>query len=443
MENDLELFRSLDKAEEARKPNQSIAVILGKDVQSGEDVLCFVPLDATEFAVEWPILLMMPPPKGVPLTGVVMHAAADLTEYDRPEAVVHHWNNPDFSYLGTTDKVRPPTFPADTLGSMWNEWCEAHAESRNVPLDFVAAPLLAGVGGLIGNRLRANPKYGWNEVTAVWVCSIGNVSSGKSPGQDPIGNLLTKLEVAEAVANQPKVDDYNTKLQISRIALKAWAKDVAEAIENDIPLPDKPAAANEPERPISTRIITSNATVEAVSQILKYQPNGMLLHRDELSGWLNEMNKFSNGGDREFWLEAFGGRRYTIDRVKFNGAPQAIPLLTMSVLGTIQPEKLEALIDKSPDDGLVERFLWCWPEYNGNFSLESVPIDETGPLETLRRIFKIEMDMARDFSLQPQPVHLSPEAREIFQAFGRFNKGRVPMHSGKYAGALGKATGYA
>src|SRR4029453_7082791 len=63
---------------------------------------------------------------------------------------------------------------------------------------------------------------------------------------------------------------------------------------------------------------------------------------------------------REFWLEAYGGRPYCVDR-KGAKAPLLIPFNGVSVLGGIQPAKLASALLDSPDDGLVARFLWAWP----------------------------------------------------------------------------------
>jgi len=71
-------------------------------------------------------------------------------------------------------------------------------------------------------------------------------------------------------------------------------------------------------------------------------------------------DRYSPGG-REFWLEAYGGRPFVIDR-KGAKAPLMIPFNGVSVLGGIQPAKLAAALLDSPDDGLVARFLWAWPD---------------------------------------------------------------------------------
>ena len=83
--------------------------------------------------------------------------------------------------------------------------------------------------------------------------------------------------------------------------------------------------------------------------------------RDELAGWLEGMARYSGGGsDRPFWLEAYGGRGFTVERM--GREPLTIDRLSIGVVGGIQPDRLNTLLFKSDDDGLLARFLPIWPE---------------------------------------------------------------------------------
>jgi hypothetical protein len=81
--------------------------------------------------------------------------------------------------------------------------------------------------------------------------------------------------------------------------------------------------------------------------------------RDELAGWLLGMNAY-NEGARAFWIEAYGGRPYRLDRVKH---PEPITILRLAVAwhGGIQPARLVEVM-READDGLLARFMWFWPE---------------------------------------------------------------------------------
>ena len=73
------------------------------------------------------------------------------------------------------------------------------------------------------------------------------------------------------------------------------------------------------------------------------------------------MTRYSSGGsDRPFWLEAYGGRAYTVERMGRD--PVYIDRLSIGVVGGIQPDRLNGLLINSDDDGLLARFMPIWPD---------------------------------------------------------------------------------
>src|SRR5690606_31969039 len=87
-------------------------------------------------------------------------------------------------------------------------------------------------------------------------------------------------------------------------------------------------------------------------------PNGIMIIRDELAGWLSSLQKFGREGDREFYLESWNGYgSYTVDRV--GRGTIHIPSLCLSIFGGIQPSKLKKYLSErleKNDDGLLQRF---------------------------------------------------------------------------------------
>jgi hypothetical protein len=118
-----------------------------------------------------------------------------------------------------------------------------------------------------------------------------------------------------------------------------------------------PKERKEVERPKHTRVRIEDATPEAVQPIMRDSPNGVLLVRDELSGWFGMIDKYSGrgggGADRGFWLSAFNGGLYTWDRVGRGSG--VIENLSISMLGGIQEDLLRKLAMDGTDDGLLQR----------------------------------------------------------------------------------------
>jgi hypothetical protein len=67
------------------------------------------------------------------------------------------------------------------------------------------------------------------------------------------------------------------------------------------------------------------------------------------------------GADRAFWLEAYGGRRFTVDTVKDGDNAPMIDHLTIGLIGALTVDKGRAVMGETDNDGLAARFLYVWP----------------------------------------------------------------------------------
>jgi Protein of unknown function (DUF3987) len=174
--------------------------------------------------------------------------------------------------------------------------------------------------------------------------------------------------------------------------------------------------------------------------LLSAHPRGLLFTRDELAGWLESFGRYSNGGDRAMWIECFNGRDYVIDRVKTGSEPIRISNMTVSMLGGIQPDRLQSSLLSDDDDGLAARFLFIWP----------APVAIHRPKETadngaaesaLRRI--LGLPIHRDDEGNPLPLHVpfSASAADLFDGWRKEHaKGEEAIH-GLYLSHWGKLPG--
>src|SRR5829696_4184667 len=115
------------------------------------------------------------------------------------------------------------------------------------------------------------------------------------------------------------------------------------------------------------RYKTEDATVEKIGDLLIENPQGILNHRDELSGWFRSLDKQGREGDRAFYLESWNGTgSFDVDRIGRGSIH--IPALCLSILGGIQPGPLsnyiyQAVQGEQGADGLLQRFqLTVWPD---------------------------------------------------------------------------------
>lgn len=346
------------------------------------------------------------------------------------------WLMPDMSVLHENRHPAPP-LPLEVFEG-WGEWIAATGEGCGAPADYVACALVAGAAGLIGNARRVSPWAGWTETCAVWVQLVGKPSSGKSPAMDPVISILRKLEAGLAAGYEADLLRWHTETEVAALTKAQWEKDVALAVKNNTPPPGMSAAAQAPEKPARPRLAVSDATPEALAQILAGHPRGVLAHRDELAGWLAGFDRYGSGGERAFWLEAFGGRPFVLDRVKHD-KPLQISALTVSVLGGIQPDRLAGALLAGDDDGLSARFLVTWPEPVPPRRPQRIPDDTAAAC--LERLLSLEM--AQDENGKPVPVvlPLAPEAADLFEQWRNEHITATEAATGMLAGHFGKLPG--
>lgn len=333
-----------------------------------------------------------------------------------------------------------PEFPTHLLGSELASACVSLAEAKGTPVDYVAGGVLAVAAGLIGNARWAETWEGWREPIALWVGLVGGPSSSKSPALDPALSVAREIETEKAQAFPETLRRWETEIETAKVAADAWRDDVRTAHENRAPAPTKPEAACEPEKPGRPRIIVMDSTCEEVAAILSANPKGVCVVRDELAGFIAGQGRYGDDAARPFFLEAWGGRSFTVDRRKLS-TPIIIPRLTLSVAGGIQPDRLNSLLLAGDDDGLAARFLFVWPDPTP--PLRPVSGYDLSPLRrAFRRLDALAL-IEGENGPQPGVMRFSNEAANLHQN-ERERWYRRHAHAAGYFGSfIGKIPGMA
>jgi hypothetical protein len=369
----------------------------------------------------------------VPLPGELPDIVPSTDHYRRPE----EWPEPDPSFL--RHGRRPaPELPGERIFGGWDAWIRDAAEMAGVPRDYVACPLLVAMATLIGNARAVSPWSGWSEPSIIWGGVVGDPSAGKSPGADPVLTALHEVQRDLARDIDQERLDWESTATAAKAAKDVWQESVRKAVKAGDEPPRMPASAVVPDEPQPPRIITSDVTPEKLGALLKANPKGLLNTRDELSGWLQGFDRYSKGGERSFWLEAYGARPYTIDRVKAGGSLH-IDRLSISVFGGVQPDRLSSLLLNSDDDGLTARFMWFWPD----------PLPPTRPQKhasttfvynAFARLAALEGSSTEE-SHTPFVLTLTPEAADEFEEWRLDHHRRSGGVSGMLLSAFGKMPG--
>ncbi|NCF35854.1 MAG: DUF3987 domain-containing protein [Gammaproteobacteria bacterium] len=300
-------------------------------------------------------------------------------------------------------------------------WVSDIAERTQCPPDFVAIPAMVSLASIIGRKSAIYPKQhdDWLVIPNLWGLLTGRPSTMKSPAMAEGLRPLKRFAIKAHERFKQECDEYEVDEIFHKQQQAMRAEDIKKALKSKNRLRIKDAredaleaARNELEPPVERRYIVNDATIEKLGELLNQNPNGLLLERDELTGWLRGLDREDRANDRAFYLECFNGaNNYTYDRI--GRGTLHIESTTLSIIGGLQPSKLRpyiwhAINQGAGDDGLIQRFqLAVYPDDTGKWrnvdkwpdgearqaafeifrqldAIEPLPTDDDGRIQGLR-----------------------------------------------------------
>ncbi|MFS0779273.1 DUF3987 domain-containing protein [Neobacillus sp. 3P2-tot-E-2] len=255
------------------------------------------------------------------------------------------------------------------------------SKAISCPIDYIAVPFLSIVGTIIGNTHVAEIKAGYKKKAILWTCSIGSSGYAKSPAKDVALKPLQKIQEQLHEEYEQAIEEYELNSEEGKTS-----------------------------KPVVKRAFTSDATLEAVIELNKDNPRGILFESDELAGWLNGMNQYKGGkgNDRQRWLKLWNGTAVTSDR---KSEKLYLPNPLINVTGTAQPDVIKSILNNYISDGLIERILFCYPNsFPPYWSEQEIPpqLEEIYE-ETLFKLYQIKL------TEEPIVVLFIGGAREIYE----------------------------
>jgi len=336
------------------------------------------------------------------------------------------WPDPDWSILEDR-RGELPQFPSEKMPAGVQRWLTDAAHGAGVTPAHVAVPLLAVTAGVVGAARRIRASNSWSEPLTLWAAVIGLSGTGKTPGIDVSKRGLSSVERDRRgkIAELRRL--HETASEAAMAAHKRWKDDVKNATESGKSPPPMPVEATKPEEFVAPRLWVSDATIERLAVLLRARPSGLLMICDELAGLFLNMGRYNAGHDHEFWLEAWNGKPFVVERM--GRSPVEVEHLLIGIVGGFQPDKLVRSFERD-DDGMYARMLFAWPEEPGYQKLTN-NVDENDPAihNAIARLVRLtdtpsgQVDAGfrsyRSFC-SPKTVWLSPQAVEEFERFRQF-----------------------
>jgi hypothetical protein len=240
----------------------------------------------------------------------------------------------------------PEEFPLSALPLTVRQFAREAAASVGCPIDYLGLSTLAAASAAIGDTRRIVIKKDWTEGAAIFGMIVGGPASKKTPAMNLALRPLRERQMALKAEYERQKEEYES-------ALRDWEKAKK----------DGPSELRKPDKPTLVRTYADDTTVERLADILNENQRGLLIIKDELSGWLGAMNQYKQGGrgaDRQFWLSVHTNQPVAVDR-KSTDEPVIVARPFVSIVGGIQPEVLPDF-GKDRGDGLIDRFISVYPK---------------------------------------------------------------------------------
>ncbi|WP_038049214.1 DUF3987 domain-containing protein [Thioalkalivibrio sp. ALJ2] len=236
--------------------------------------------------------------------------------------------------------LEPGPFPVSVLPTCIGEFAHDQGELMGVDPGVIGMAALTVVAGCTDDRIYLQPKRHddtWVESARLWFAPVGPPSAKKSPA------LKKAMAPARDVDHIWREESNEKQRQYER-ELKRIKREKSDEVE--------------PTPPIHKRLIFGDTTVEKMAAVMaKCEPRGMLVFRDELTGWLSSMDAYKNGSgkDRADWLETYNGDPNCIDRLSRDSS--SVKNWSACIMGGIQPAVIHQYAGNTNHDGMLQRFM--------------------------------------------------------------------------------------
>jgi len=293
------------------------------------------------------------------------------------------------------------------------------AERMQVPLDFPAVAAIATLAGMTNRRALIQPKRNdtsWLVTPNLWGGIVAPPGMMKSPAIACMTKPAREIEAEWRAENEGEMASYEAEQERVELAHSGWRDMYKAAQKKGAALPDKPESNLQ--KPTEKRLLTSDATFESLHQVLSENPAGLFVVRDELSGWLQGLERQGREQERTFYLECWNGdSSFTLDRIGRGSVH--VPHACISLFGGIQPARLrsylaDALRDGPSNDGLMQRFqLLVWPDIPADWQY----LDRAPNAMALERAAEVYRRVAAMDAENPLRLQFDDEAQEMFIAW--------------------------
>ncbi len=334
--------------------------------------------------------------------------------------------------------------PLNSLPRCIRQFAEETALAMPCPVDLVAIACLTAAATAIGTSRQVRIKSGWVEGPRLWTAIVCDPGTMKSPALQRAMEPLRALQRRWKSEFDRETIDHERESSIYDARVGEFKANVKDAVKNNEDIPEMPP---KPDAPKFRQCMTTNTTLESLCPLLHDNPRGLVLCKDELTGWVRSLNEYKGGkgSDRQEWLSLWSGADIIINR---KGKTTFVANPLVNVVGCLPPDVLGELNDEyGREDGFIHRILFAWPASQpAHFSdLEVYPDTSNAYGNLFDRLFALHpVRSPSSGELEPETLCFQPDARGLFIEFVDSLAGEQTIEGFQdcYRGVWSKLKGY-
>lgn len=342
--------------------------------------------DVTETRERWMHYRKSPPTEiGA---GTLFHLARQAAP--PPPAIEEAWDEDVVAdttrpLLDPWEEIPTLDFPLEVLPPRLQTYVRSLSVTLGADVNACALAALAACSAAIPQYVMLAVRDGFVVRPRLWAMLCGSPSLLKTPIINAVSRPLATRDRRNTRAYQQALEAYEDQPKAER-------------------------RGREPPKP--TRQLLRDITTERHGQVLSNQgARGCPVCVSELAGFIGQFDRHQTSAahSRAYWLMAYDGGEYSVDRI--SRASDFIDEMSTPIIGGVQLDRLTEMTDLTTD-GMLQRFLVVMMRDGGD------PGDY-GDGGRARRAFEELLEWLMDLSRPAQPLRLSLDARDRFDAIER------------------------
>ena len=347
----------------------------------------------------------------------------DLLVDELPKSVMD-WDTPI-----SIDPMAGPPVPLNALPGTLGRFVSAVAEETQTPPDLALCAVLAAIGAADrGRSIVSIPALNWDEPIHPQTVPTSPPATRKTQIIRRVFAPMHNWEKRRWEIEGPMLREWESRnrvleKQLSSAENGAGKPREGEPIQNSEAL--RMAAVEElhqhqGRRPVLSRVITDDATPEAVKSMMAEQGGAIAVISAESAFLSNIAGRYSNSPDLDVLLKGHAGDGIIVDRKR--QLPEHVDRACLTLCIMAQPKVIADLgaIEGFRERGGAARLLAVFPENTlGSRRLTATPVPDLLERQWEALLVRILDAPAR---MEPRRLTLSARAFEIFQQYREWHE---------------------